>query len=323
MQAVAISKRLLAGLALAGSLAAAVPHWAAAQAPPETCQALWRDLQAAAKARDLKVAQDANRKLQTGRGCNPLRLEAKAVMLDLHRQDDRRQEQAGTAPAERLAALKTALVRYGRKDDWEVRLTIADLTRQLADASGDRSAYADVSQAYYDVLLAAEDLPPSRPRPSQAERERIVMLAYQYQAMAPTLVKARGLYSRDVRKMFVARTPVPLQFVFAKDKLTELGQAEADRMAKVLKEENNPRIHLIGHTDPKGSDPYNDDLSQRRAAAIKRFLVGLGYPEDRITIEGRGKRDVEAFRRKIVDPDRYPEPDLHQILRRVEIVWNK
>jgi outer membrane protein OmpA-like peptidoglycan-associated protein len=323
MQAFDISKRAVVGLALAGGLAGAVSHWAAAQAPPEACQALWRDLEAAAKAKSMGAAQDANRKLQTGRGCNPLRLRAKTVLLDLYRQEDRRLEKAGAAPAERLAALKSALLRYGRKDDWEVRLAVADLERQLADASGNRDGYANVSQAYYDVLQAVEEAPPSRPQPSPAERERIVMLAYQHQAMSPKLVKARGLYSREVRKMFVARTPVPLQFVYDQDKLTELGAAEAERMAKVLEEEHNPRIHLIGHTDPKGSDAYNDDLSRRRAEAIRRFLVERGYPPQQITIEGRGKREVEAFMRKIVDADRYSEHDLHQILRRVEIVWKK
>ena len=149
------------------------------------------------------------------------------------------------------------------------------------------------------------------------------MLAYQYQARSPTLVRTRGLYSREVRQIFVARTPIPLQFVSNQDKLTELGEAEAERMAEVLKDENNPRIHLVGHTDPKGSHAYNKDLSLRRAEAVRKFLTDRGYSPRQITIEGRGKDDVETFRRKIVDADRIPEPDIHQILRRVEIVWKK
>ncbi len=149
------------------------------------------------------------------------------------------------------------------------------------------------------------------------------MLAYQYQARSPTPVKSRALYSREARRIFVGRTPVPLQFVYNEDNLTELGKAEAERMAKVLQEEKNPRIHLVGHTDPKGSESFNDRLSRLRAAAVKRFLIERGYPPDLITIEGRGKREVETFMRKIVDADRIPEPDIHQILRRVEIVWKR
>jgi outer membrane protein OmpA-like peptidoglycan-associated protein len=317
-----IDKRLVVHIALAGGLAGAAAQWAAAQAPPETCRALWRDLEAAVKARNLNAAKDASRKIQIGEGCNPLRVNAKAVMVDLYRQEDARLEKAGASPAERLAALSAALVRYGKRDDWELRLKIADLRLKQADAGSERN-YAAISQAHYDVLQAAEETPPSRPRPSPAELERIAMLAYQYQALSPTPVKGRGLFSRSVRHIFVGRTPVPLQFVYDKDKLTDLGNAEAERMVKELKEEDNPRIHLVGHTDPKGSDAYNDDLSWRRAEAVRTFLVERGYPAGQITVDGRGKRDVETFKRKIVDAGRFSPNEIDQILRRVEIVWKR
>jgi outer membrane protein OmpA-like peptidoglycan-associated protein len=318
----AIDKRVLVQIAFASGFAAAASHWAAAQAPPEACQARWRDLETAVKEHRLSAAMEANRKIQIGEGCNPLRVNAKALMLDLYRQEDGRLEKAGTPAEERLAALSTALVRYGRGDDWELRLKIADLRRQKADAAG-KSAYAAVSQAYYDVLQAVEMASPTRPRPSPAELERVAMLAYQYQALSPTPVKGRGLFSRAMRHIFVSRTPVPLQFVYAKTELTELGLAEAERVVKELKAEHNPRIHLVGHTDPNGSHPYNDDLSWRRAEAIRQFLIERGYPADRITVDGRGKRDVETFRRRIVDAGRFSPQEIDQILRRVEIVWKQ
>ncbi len=73
----------------------------------------WRDLDAAVKARDLDAAKDANRKIQTRAGCNPLRIDAKAAMLGLYQREDDRLEKAGASPAQRLAALKAALVSYG------------------------------------------------------------------------------------------------------------------------------------------------------------------------------------------------------------------
>jgi outer membrane protein OmpA-like peptidoglycan-associated protein len=319
MPIVPISKRSVVQIALAGGLAGAVTHWAAAQALPEACQALRRDLDAAAKARNLDAAKDANRKIQTGVGCNPLRIDAKAAMLGLYQEEDARLEKAGASPAQRLAALTAALVGYGNDHDWEPRLRIADLKRQLAESGGPRD-YADISQAYYAVLQAAAKTSPSMARPSAALLERVAMLAYQYQAISTTPVKGRGLYTRDVRGIFVGRVPVPLQFVYNEDNLTDLGRAEAEKMVKALKEENNPRIHLVGHTDPKGSDAYNLELSVRRAEAIKKFLIAHGYPPHQITVEGRGKREVEAFMGKIVDAKRFSEEAIHQILRRVEIV---
>jgi outer membrane protein OmpA-like peptidoglycan-associated protein len=317
-----ISKRLAVRIALAGGLAGTVSHWAAAQGPSEACQALWRDLDAAVKARNLDAAKDANRRIQTGVGCNPMRIDAKAAMLGLCQQEDARLEKTGASPARRLAALTAALVSYGNEYDWEPRLRIADLERQLAETGGPRE-YAGVSQAYYAVLHAAAKTSPFVARPSAALLERVAMLAYQYQAISPTPVKGRGLFTRGVRQIFVRRVPVPLQFVFDEDNLTDLGRAEAEKMVEELKEESNPRIHLVGHTDPKGSDAYNQALSLRRAEAIRKFLIERGYPPDRITVEGRGKRDAETFMRKIVYASRFSEEDIHQILRRVEIVWKK
>jgi outer membrane protein OmpA-like peptidoglycan-associated protein len=251
-------------------------------------------------------------------------------MLRLHLEEDVQKEKAGASPAQRLAALTTALVNYGNDHDWEPRLRIADLKRQVAESGGPRDCApggardcADISHAYYAVLQAAAKTSPSVARPSAALLERVVMLAYQYQAISPTPVKGRGLYTRDVRRIFVERVPVPLQFVYNEDNLTDLGRAEAEEMVKALKEENNPRIHLVGHTDPKGSDAYNLGLSVRRAEAIKKFLITRGYPSHQISVEGRGKSEVEAFKAKIVDANRFKEDELDQILRRVEIVRAK
>lgn len=50
-------------------------------------------------------------------------------------------------------------------------------------------------------------------------------------------------------------------------------------------------IRIVGYTDQFGSDPYNLELSQRRAEAVKAYLVGLGVPAAAIVTEGRGSAD--------------------------------
>jgi outer membrane protein OmpA-like peptidoglycan-associated protein len=322
MPVLPITRRFALQIALAAGLAGAVSHWAAAQAPPDACQALWRDLEAAVKARNLNAAKDANRKIQIGEGCNPLRVNAKTAMVDAYLQEDARHEKAGAPPAERLAALSSALVSYGKRDDWELRLKIADL-KLLQAKAGDQAQYPALSQAYCDVLDAVDAASASRARPPQAEMERVAMLVYQYQTLSPTPPKGRGLFGRGVRQIFVERTPVPLQFVYGKAELTDRGLTEAERVVKELKDENNPRIHLVGHTDPKGSHPYNDDLSLRRAERIRKFLIEHDYPASKITVEGRGKRESEPFKAKIVNPTRFSPEEIDQILRRVDVVWKE
>jgi outer membrane protein OmpA-like peptidoglycan-associated protein len=56
--------------------------------------------------------------------------------------------------------------------------------------------------------------------------------------------------------------------------------------------ESKPEAHLIleGHADPRGSDEYNQALSERRVQSTKAFLVGLGVPEGNIETKAFGKQ---------------------------------
>jgi len=63
-----------------------------------------------------------------------------------------------------------------------------------------------------------------------------------------------------------------------------------DAVAATL--QGNPSIQLIevqGHTDERGNDAYNLDLSDRRAAAVKKYLVDKGVEENRLESQGYGE----------------------------------
>ncbi len=66
---------------------------------------------------------------------------------------------------------------------------------------------------------------------------------------------------------------------------------------KVLQEYPDTRLEIQGHTDDTGDDAYNKDLSQRRAEAVKAYLVGKGIDESRLVAVGYG-RDVPLDERK-------------------------
>jgi outer membrane protein OmpA-like peptidoglycan-associated protein len=97
--------------------------------------------------------------------------------------------------------------------------------------------------------------------------------------------------------------------------MTDLGEMYAAELFELLSAQNKPTISLVGHTDPKGSDEYNDALSKRRSAAVKRYLVKRGYPADKIATDGAGKRAPL----KIEDAKEYSVEQIHQMLRRVEL----
>jgi OmpA-OmpF porin, OOP family len=75
------------------------------------------------------------------------------------------------------------------------------------------------------------------------------------------------------------------------DVLTE-GVRQLDDAAGKLKAVDLVSVKVIGHTDPEGSEGYNQALSQRRAETVKTLLTQRGVDANKITTEGRGERDV-------------------------------
>jgi len=70
----------------------------------------------------------------------------------------------------------------------------------------------------------------------------------------------------------------------AKEDLTKLGVALRDPRLK------DQVVVVAGHTDGKGAETYNQDLSERRADAVKQFLVStFGVPTENLVAIGYGK----------------------------------
>jgi OmpA-OmpF porin, OOP family len=83
-------------------------------------------------------------------------------------------------------------------------------------------------------------------------------------------------------------------FDFDKSDLRPDAKAELDNLLERTRAANVDEISLVGHTDGIGTDPYNMKLSQRRADAVKAYLVSRGMPAEKIHTEGRGKREPIA-----------------------------
>jgi peptidoglycan-associated lipoprotein len=61
------------------------------------------------------------------------------------------------------------------------------------------------------------------------------------------------------------------------------------KTADFLKSEPSIKVTIEGHCDERGSTEYNLGLGDRRAAAVKQYLVSLGIPADRMTTVSFGK----------------------------------
>lgn len=72
-------------------------------------------------------------------------------------------------------------------------------------------------------------------------------------------------------------------------KLDDEDMGKLDILADQLLKSEDATIIAAGHTDNTGSENYNQGLSERRARAVKDYLVGKGVAEERITIKGFGE----------------------------------
>jgi outer membrane protein OmpA-like peptidoglycan-associated protein len=86
---------------------------------------------------------------------------------------------------------------------------------------------------------------------------------------------------------FVASRVV--EFEFDSDALTADGRRTVEEVAATLASLPGLRVEIAGHTDSAGDDDFNMDLSQRRADAVRNYLVELGLQRDRFETVGFGE----------------------------------
>ena len=91
---------------------------------------------------------------------------------------------------------------------------------------------------------------------------------------------------------------------FDKATLRPESQTALDELVKMLNENPNITIELSAHTDYKGSEQYNERLSQRRAESVVSYLINHGIAADRLTPKGYGKSKPKTIKRKVAS--RYP-----------------
>ena len=77
-----------------------------------------------------------------------------------------------------------------------------------------------------------------------------------------------------------------------------------DKLVGLLNENPNITIELSAHTDSRGSDQYNERLSQQRAESVVRYLIDHGIAADRLTPKGYGEGMPKKIKRKVAE--KYP-----------------
>jgi OOP family OmpA-OmpF porin len=125
-------------------------------------------------------------------------------------------------------------------------------------------------------------IPPPPPPPAPAPMAAPAPAPAPAPAAAPKPAAQKVTYAADTF------------FDFDKSVIKPEGKAKLDDLIEKTKGINLEVIIAVGHTDSVGSEAYNQGLSERRANAVKEYLVSKGVEKNRVYTEGKGEKQPIA-----------------------------
>jgi OOP family OmpA-OmpF porin len=167
----------------------------------------------------------------------------------------------------------------------------ADFTPNLQDASGkavrDASGHCVVTSGVVLPECAGAEAPkPAAPAAPEAPAPAAAPAAPEAPAApakpAPTSVRQSVVIQADAL------------FDFDKSVVRPDGKKSIDEALAKLSGVDLEMVIATGHTDSIGTERYNQKLSERRAAAVKAYLVSKGIPASKITTIGKGETQPVA-----------------------------
>jgi outer membrane protein OmpA-like peptidoglycan-associated protein len=177
-----------------------------------------------------------------------------------------------------------------------------------------RSRWLLLTLGLVATLAAAQAFDPDAPVPP-GSTFTIVDLQYRIEPVAGA-----------IQALEVRETPTEIRIGLAADVLFDFDKADirADaapvltKAAEIVRQHDRNRVTVEGHTDGMGAAPYNQRLSERRAAAVRRWLETQGGVRSAaMSTRGWGATKPVAPNTK---PDGSDDPEGRQKNRRVEIV---
>lgn len=99
----------------------------------------------------------------------------------------------------------------------------------------------------------------------------------------------------------------PIYFEFNKSNITQEGAFELDKLVQVMKANDKLVIFAKSHTDNRGSDVYNLNLSDRRAKSTVQYILSKGIASGRITGKGFGESEPKVDCKEICTEEEHAQ----------------
>lgn len=159
-----------------------------------------------------------------------------------------------------------------------------------------------VTVARYEPKPAPKPTPPPPPPPAPAVAKKVVILASEpevekkvQEVVVPPKVADKVLFE-EAEPTIVVLAFEDVHFDFDQSTLKPQTRTILKRNIQLLKDNPKARIRIAGYTSASGTDEYNQKLSERRAAAVKEYLVSEGIiVSGRLATIGYGEEKPASF----------------------------
>jgi peptidoglycan-associated lipoprotein len=110
-------------------------------------------------------------------------------------------------------------------------------------------------------------------------------------APAPAPTEEEIFARKTLDELRAERPLADVYYAFDSAELSEEARTTLEKNAAYLKRWTSVRFTIEGHCDSRGTAEYNLALGERRAAAAKNYLTGLGVSGERILAVSKGKEE--------------------------------
>ena len=245
---------------------------------------------------DLKQAEDYYRRKQGRTPIGTVAREAAQTAEEARVMSLKRQEEEQVAKEKEAAAAREAQARADadaetqRRQQAESERAAAEKAKAEADLATEKAKVAALEQQ--QALQAENERTRSQAEEAErgrqkAEQEKVEMRARLLQQLNAILV------TRDTARGLIATMPDVL-FETNKYLLKPTARESLAKVAGILLAYPDLRLEVDGHTDSVGSDAYNQQLSEKRAATVRDYLVQQGIPISVVSAQGFGKAQPVA-----------------------------
>ncbi|MGB0005914.1 MAG: OmpA family protein [Candidatus Sulfotelmatobacter sp.] len=201
---------------------------------------------------------------------------------------ERRAREEAQAKAEADAALAQQQAAQAQAQSEEDARRRAEAEQAQTEAQAARAAALAQQQQAQAAAAAAEQAA------SLADQQRQEAIQ-QKEAMRARLLAQLNqvLQTRDTARGLIVSMPDVL-FAFNKYDLKPEARERLAKISGIVLAYPDLKLQIEGYTDSIGSDEYNQTLSDKRAEAVRDYLVSQGVSMNSVTAQGMGKADPVA-----------------------------